>query len=373
MIGELRDGIVLIKEPFKSANNLLDQNSILKKTLIPNSVYKIKGPNGLFYLYHVDDLGRFSKIEAKGISADELMSNVILAKENFSLGAKWIAQLKKVRQTSKGSDIDAVLVLKYADDESAPLVVKADIRARDKKLISESFENLENPSRKVFSKTENASILDKFASNVGLTAKKKADLLLEMEKDEELAKLIHANPQFNIKRWLVSREKLNPNLIKARKSNGGMPPNWEFSGKSYYLHPSLNPKLKSRFVDGFIEIKGCGRYSVEDFMKLDKLYPDGIPFTKEGFADFSKVAFKDRNGNPLVITLESLSGSSEKDISMAKKAAAQLGYIDNPEYTWHHIENSSSLMRVPYAIHELVRHAGGMSTYAAQQELKRAA
>lgn len=41
------------------------------------------------YLYHVDDLGRFSKIEATGIDANELLSNVVLAKENLNLGAGW--------------------------------------------------------------------------------------------------------------------------------------------------------------------------------------------------------------------------------------------------------------------------------------------
>lgn len=86
IIGEMRDGVFLMKVPFNSGANLLDNSSILKKTLIPNSVYKIKGTNGLTYLYHVDDLGRFSKIETKGISAKELTSNVIFAKENFNLG-----------------------------------------------------------------------------------------------------------------------------------------------------------------------------------------------------------------------------------------------------------------------------------------------
>lgn len=62
VIGEIRDGIFLMKEPFKTGSRLIDNNSILKKTLIPNFVYKIKGQNGLTYLYHVDDFGRFSKI-----------------------------------------------------------------------------------------------------------------------------------------------------------------------------------------------------------------------------------------------------------------------------------------------------------------------
>lgn len=95
------------------------------------------------YLYHVDDLGRFSKIEATGIDANELLSNVVLAKENLNLGAGWTKKLRTVRQTSKGNDIDATIILKYADDGTTPLAVKADIKADNKKIISESFENLD--------------------------------------------------------------------------------------------------------------------------------------------------------------------------------------------------------------------------------------
>lgn len=143
VLGEFKDGVYLIKEPFKKGASLLDNSSVLKKTLIPNSVYKIKGANGLIYLYHVDELGRFSKIEAKGVNADELVSNIILAKENLNLGSEWAAQLKKIRQTSKGSDIDATIVLKYADDGTTPLAVKADVKANNKKIIAQSFENLD--------------------------------------------------------------------------------------------------------------------------------------------------------------------------------------------------------------------------------------
>lgn len=95
VIGEFRDGIFQIKEPFNTGKHFLEQNSILKKTLIPNAVYKIKGANGMTYLYHVDDLGRFSKIEATGIDANELLSNVVLAKENLNLGAGWTKNLEQ--------------------------------------------------------------------------------------------------------------------------------------------------------------------------------------------------------------------------------------------------------------------------------------
>lgn len=373
LIGEMRDGIFFIKEPFKTGENLLDNNSILKKTLIPNSVYKIKGANGLTYLYHVDDLGRFSKIEAKGVSANELTSNVIYAKENFNLGSEWIAKLKKVSQTSKGNDIDATLVFKYADDGTTPLAVKADIQASDKKIICESFENLDNISRKVFSTADNSSLLDKFAAKTGLSIEKKGSLLKEMGEDEELAKLIHSNPEFNIKRWMNTRNHVNQKLL-AKDGNGAVKNGRVYAGNVYYFNPNLNRGLKARVErKGFAELKKFGKLSYEDLLRLDKLYPDGVPFNKQGYPDFTKVAFKGKDGKPLKINIGSLSGDSKTDIAKARKIAAELGYPEIEGYTWHHIENTSELIRVPSAIHQLVDHSGGMSTHVAQQISKQAA
>lgn len=367
IVGEMRDGVFLIKEPFKTGRNLLYNNSILKKTLIPNSVYKIKGANGLTYLYHVDDLGRFSKIEAKRVSAKELTSNVIYAKENFNLGSEWIAKLKRVSQTSKGNDIDATLVFKYADDETTPLAVKADIKTNNKKIISESFENLDNLSRKAFSTADNASLLDKFAAKTGLSIEKKGSLLKEMGEDEELAKLIHSNPEFNITRWLNTRNHVDQKLL-AKDGNGVVKNGRVYAGNVYYFNPHLNRGLKARVErKGFAELKKFGKLSNEDLLRLDKLYPEGVPFNKQGYPDFTKVAFKGKDGKPLKINIGSLTGDSKTDIAKARKIAAELGYPEIEGYTWHHIENTSELIRVPSAIHQLVDHSGGMSTHAIQQ------
>ena len=362
IIGEFRDGIFQIKEPFNAGKNLLEQNSILKKTLIPNAVYKIKGTNGITYLYHVDVLGRFSKIEATGIDANELLSNVVLAKENLNLGADWTKKLKTVRQTSKGNDIDATIILKYADDETTPLAVKADIKINNKQIISESFENLDYLAKNTFTTAENASLLNKFASRTGLSTKKKTDLLEEMGKDEELAKLIHSDPELNIRRWLNTRNHVDKNKV-ARNAKGGMVPNWEYAGNVYYFNPHLNSKLKAKLKNGPIQLPNFGWLNYDDLIKLDKLYPEGVPFSKDARPDFSKIAFKDKNGKALCIDIETLSGNSAKDRQIAQRKYLSRGYYDNGDYTWHHIENSSKLMRVPTSIHTLVKHAGGMSTH----------
>ena len=103
-------------------------------------------------------------MEATGIDANELLSNVVLAKENLNLGADWTKKLRTVRQTSKGNDIDATIILKYADDGTTPLAVKADIKANNKQVISESFENLDYLAKNAYTTAENASILNPHCS-----------------------------------------------------------------------------------------------------------------------------------------------------------------------------------------------------------------
>lgn len=375
IIGELRNGILLIEHPFKSGSQLIDESSILKKTLIPNSVYKIKKSNGLSYLYHIDDLGRFTKIEAKGVSADELLSNVFFAKENLNLGSEWASKLKKVRQTSKGNDIDATIILKYSDEGTNPLTVRADIKARNKVIFSESFENLNNLSVKSFTTADNAKILNEFRPRVGLPTEKKADLLGEMGQNENLAKLIHLNPELNIRRWLNTRNHVDKSMV-VRTVSGRMVPNGQvYAGNVYYFDPSLNFGLNARLNSGggSINLKKFGSLTHEDLIKLDRLYPEGVPFSKEGFPDFEKVAFKDKNGMALKIDIKELSGDSKKDISLAETIFQSMGYLWEAGYTWHHLENSTSLIRVPTSIHQLVDHAGGMSTHFAEQGAKQAA
>lgn len=174
IIAELRDGIVSIKNPFDNTGNLLTEESLLKKELIPNSAYRIRESNGLSYLYHIDNLGRIEKIEANCIDADALLTNIIQIKENLNLGNEWASHLKRIKQNSKGRDIKATINLKYLDDETTPNLAKTEIIANNKKIVSQSFKNLDNVSTSIFSTTANAKTLNSVASRVGINTKKKS-------------------------------------------------------------------------------------------------------------------------------------------------------------------------------------------------------
>ena len=363
-IGSYRDGIMTLT-PSIDKSRLLSDNSIFRSHLLPNCTYKIKGQLGSYLSYETDKVGKLCKIKANNISPNELNENIIYLQNNLNLGNEWRKYFRKIRQSSKGDDVSVECILKYTNKESVPQFAKLDVRVKDKKIVSETFENLDNLSTKVFTTSENAAILDKWAGKVNLSAKKKTNLLSEMAENEELAKLIHANPEFNIKRWLNTRNHVDQTKLAKMASGKPVYNGRVYAGNVYYFNPSLNSALKARIDrgNGIVNLKKFGNLTKEELLTLDKIYPNGVPFTKEGYPDFTLVAVKDKNGKTIKINIGNLTGNSERDIKIAESLYQKMGYKPKDGYTWHHIENSTDLIRVPTAIHQLIDHAGGMSTY----------
>ncbi len=108
-------------------------------------------------------------------------------------------------------------------------------------------------------------------------------------------------------------------------------------------------------------LKKAGILSREQLEELDRLFPNGVPFSKSGFPDFTGVAAKGTDGKPIAIDIGKLSGDSKTDITKAESLFQAQGNKWEDGFTWHHIEGTTSLLRVPTTIHQLIDHAGGMS------------
>ena len=79
-------------------------------------------------------------------------------------------------------------------------------------------------------------------------------------------------------------------------------------------------------------------------------YPKGVPFTSEGFPNFSDYAVK-------TVKPKGLTGNRDNDNAVAN---AKAGYSDTPNgYTWHHHEDGVTMQLVPTDLHDAVRHTGG--------------
>lgn len=361
LIGKYKDGVLEIVEPFAHDGHTFE-SGLLRSGMIPNTLYKVKGKMGLSYLIQSDELGRTMTVQARNIDSDDIITNVLRRNQDLNLGNEWLNAFKKIKQSSMGDDIDLNVVYKYADNSSAPKSVKITASVKGKKRLEQSFVNLDKIS-KGFTHADNEKLLSKVSKKLNIPQTKLNTLQGLMDADKGFADFIHGNPEYNIQRWLNTRNSVNKKLV-AKTSKGRMVPNGgTYAGNVYYFNPYLNPQLASRLKskNGLATLKKAGLLSREDLLALDKMYPDGVPFSEQGFPDFSKVAYKGKDGKPMIINIGKLTGSRDKDISLAETAFQKMGYKWEKGYTWHHVDGSTSLMRVPSQIHQLIDHAGSIA------------
>lgn len=352
IVADYSDGILR----FSNIERIIPDNSLVKGVLLPNALYKMKGANGLEYSFSVDNLGRVIQVEAKNVSPDELVTNVLRRDGYVDLGSEWNTSLKRLKQSSKGNDVTATLTFKYADDGVTPQYARIDASTSGKKRVSQSFSNISQAAK-------NEATVKRVAKALNMASEKQNALLMEMSSDVELEKLIHAAPEFNIQRWLNTRNHVDVSKL-AVTPKGDFPKNARvYAGNVYYFNPHLNSGLLARLKRGgnTVDLRGMKTLTESDLILLDKKYPGGVPFSKQGFPDFSNVAARGADGKPIIMDIGQLSGDSKKDISAAETMFQKLGNKWEGGFTWHHIEGTTSLMRVSTDIHQLVDHTGGMS------------
>lgn len=354
-LARAQDGVVEFANKAKDINSFMKTN-VMNTDLLPNSVYKMKGENGLSLIVNVDNFGRVSNIKFAG--GVEELDNVFKANQDIFLGVDWDEFVRKSSNSSKGN---YSVTFSYNGRKSSPEYISVKPQKASKKQ-KESFKNIARTSDEVFSEADNIAIVERYAKQLNLSNQQYKELLEAINNSNGLANLVHQNPVINIQRWLNTRNPVDKSKL-AVTPNGSYPVNSElYAGNVYYFNPYLNPNLLDRMKsgNGVANLRGWDVLTEEDLMYLDKLYPDGVPFTKEGFPDFSKLAYKDKNGQMLSIDVGSI-GDSNVDRQKAERIFKSMGHKEEGGYTWHHVEKSTSLIRVPAIIHALVDHSGGIS------------
>lgn len=92
-------------------------------------------------------------------------------------------------------------------------------------------------------------------------------------------------------------------------------------------------------------------------------HPAGVPFTEQGFPDFSEHAEAE-------LEIDGLTGNYETDADVANEllkndplAAERYPELKNGEtpegMVWHHVEDGRTMQLIPRDIHNKVRHTGG--------------
>ena len=112
-----------------------------------------------------------------------------------------------------------------------------------------------------------------------------------------------------------------------RLPSGRYPANFEYAGR-VYDGPRWTPELAAK-------------------------YPDGVRFTDDGFPDFEPYA-------QAKVTFEPhFDGDRRTDEEEANRKA---NLEETPlECTWHHHQDTRTMLLVPRDLHKAIRHAGGVS------------
>lgn len=172
----------------------------------------------------------------------------------------------------------------------------------------------------------------------------------ELILNPSLLRKSNLQPDISIKKWLNTRNHVNKKLIQ--RVNDRYPINSTvYSGNTYYFDPDYNKGLAAKIKVGIVDPKEASR--------LNELYPNGIKFSTQGFPDFEPVAFK-YNGKTMKVDLKQIYRGTTDDYDLAEKQFK----LQNPGYsgidgTWHHIENTTILIKLPREVHNFIKHTGG--------------
>jgi len=112
-----------------------------------------------------------------------------------------------------------------------------------------------------------------------------------------------------------------------RLPSGRYPQNFAYAGK-VYDGPGWTPRLAEK-------------------------YPNGVRFTADGFPDFAPYAQATVRFEPNFL------GNRTTDFTEASRKAGLATMPDG--YTWHHHQDTRTMLLVPIDLHDAVRHAGGVS------------
>ena len=355
LIGTIDGGIVSI-----SASKPTEISSLLSGLLIPNYIYKINNKDGSSFTFFADELGRIKSVQCRNISGESISSEILGLKPDIDLGPSGNNSISSL----SNNNLDVKIHYKYKGESSTPSYIDLDAEIEGQTKVKSSFKNEDISAGKLFSAIDNAELVNYYGKKLGLSEEKMAKLLQELNEDDELAELIYSNPEYNIRRWLNTRNKPDLNKI-AREENGSLVRNGKvYAGNVFYFDPRLNSALRAKLKQNG-SYKG---YTYEQYLELDRLFPDGVPYTEEGFPDFIKagVCMKDKTGKTFVVEMPNgvFNKDRDEDFNYARKIAKEYFGDDfrEDDYIWHHIEgNPARLVLVRTQAHEACVHTGGHS------------
>lgn len=289
LIAKYRDGVITLEDPFIKGTKRLSEQSLLRGRLIPNSVYKISDGFGKEYLYNIDNLGRMYSIKAKGISVEEMLTNIIYKDKNVEFGSQWNKELNNIRKTSRGKDISLEYKLDYEGENVVPSYCHLDIYSRGNKIASRTFKNSMYRVQASSLTESGIKLITRFAGDAGFKDFMKMSVRERMLKIRTLTKYIYSLPKSEQEKAIA---KLSPKMRdKVRSTRKLMTSRLPSVKKGYFKGERGN--IVFVLSDDYIwtDPKTGQKKTVRQLREMYNIKdPIEIPY-RDGEPDFSKYAF----------------------------------------------------------------------------------
>lgn len=210
LLGKYHDGVIEVVEPFAKDGRTFE-SSLLRSDMIPNTLYKVRGKMGLNYLIQSDDLGRTMTVQASKLDPDDIITNVLRRNQDLNLGNEWLDALKKIKQSSKGDDIDLKVAYKYADNKLSPKSVKITALVNSKPCVEQNFINLNQitTNRMSAGKKAIAANVRKTVTRILVTSKN------QFITSKRYVQWLKSNPNSIVKTGIKDANVLRENMYKV--------------------------------------------------------------------------------------------------------------------------------------------------------------
>lgn len=131
-LAKYRNGVMEIDSKILSRNGRFSKNIMFDEIYMPNCVYKIRGNDGVQYLFNTDEFGRIYNVKASRLSAKNLNENILSRQQNaYFLGEEWETSFNQLEKMSKSNDINVEVKFQF-DDNGMPkyAVIESDVKGQ---------------------------------------------------------------------------------------------------------------------------------------------------------------------------------------------------------------------------------------------------
>lgn len=131
-LAKYRNGVMEIDSKILSRNGRFSKNIMLDEIYMPNCVYKIRGNDGVQYLFNTDEFGRIYNVKASRLSAKNLNENILSRQQNaYFLGEEWETSFNQLEKMSKSNDINVEVKFQF-DDNGMPkyAIIESDVKGQ---------------------------------------------------------------------------------------------------------------------------------------------------------------------------------------------------------------------------------------------------